>query len=267
MYSFADIPNLHTHTSLCKHAKGNPADYCEVAQKHSDIIGFSDHCPFPDDRNNAERMLFAELTEYSDLVEDAKKRYPGMTVFRGIEAEFYEDIGKDFYSDTLLNKYSMDYLVGSAHYCSDKKGNQFHFSNYKADLKVAKYFCDLTLKIIESGLFLFVAHPDAFMVPYDNATKEHESMFKDIISCATQYNVPIELNGMGIRYKRNYPCRRFWEIAAEYSNLQTVISSDAHKPDHLFDSAVETALDWANELQLNICNCKIAEKIKRGIKK
>ena len=264
MFSFADIPNLHSHTLLCKHAKGYPAEYCAVSEKHTNIIGFSDHCPFPDERHNGERMLFEELLIYRQMVEDAKAQYPRMLILFGAEVEWFDDIGINFYSDTLLGDYKMDYLIGSAHYCLDDNGKLHHFSNYQADMKTARCFCNLTIKLIEMGLFDFIAHPDAFMVPYADADKEHEKMFRDIIESAVQYNMPLELNATGIRYNRNYPCRRFWEIASEYSDLQTIVNSDAHLPKHLFDDAVQTALDTANELKLNICNSEVAKKITRG---
>lgn len=267
MFSFSDIPNLHSHTLLCKHAKGYPADYCKVAAKYSDIIGFSDHCPFPDKRYGLERMRFEELANYRKTVDDAKQQYPDMTILFGVEAEWCEDIGRSFYADTLMSEYQMDYLIGSAHYCQDKSGQIHHFFNYQPDIEVSQCFCNLTIKLIESGLFDFIAHPDAFMTPYNETTPDLEGMFKDIISAAVQYDIPLELNATGLRNKRTYPCRRFWEIAAEYPTLQTVVNADAHNPDHLFDQAVNTVLDMANELKLNICNHKVAQKIMRGKKK
>ena len=267
MFSFSDIPTLHCHTLLCKHAKGYPVDYCKIAEKHSNIIGFSDHCPFPDQRYGLERMLFEELKLYRKTVDDAKEQYPDMTILFGAEVEWCEDIGRSFYTDTLMTEYKMDYLIGSAHYCLDKNGNRHHFFNYLPNMEVSRGFCDLTLKLIESRLFAFIAHPDAFMTPYSETTPELESMFKEIISAAVQYDIPLELNATGIRNKRTYPCRRFWEIAAGYPTLRTVVNADAHSPEHLFDQAVTTALDMANELKLNICNHQVAQKIIRGKKK
>ena len=43
------ISNFHTHTELCHHAKGSPAEYYEQAVKESCLaLGFSDHCPYLD---------------------------------------------------------------------------------------------------------------------------------------------------------------------------------------------------------------------------
>ena len=267
MFSFSDIPNLHTHTLLCKHAKGTPSDYCEVSEKHSRIIGFSDHVPFRDDRHVAERMQFSELKAYCNMVDDARAEFPDMDVFCGLEVDWFDDIPQDYITGTLKNDYNIDYFVGSAHYCGAEGKEQYHFSNYLPDEKVAGMFCELTLKIIESGIFAFVAHPDAFMVPYETVTAAHEKMFHEIIRAAVQYDVPLELNAHGLRFGRKYPCRRFWEIASEFPELRTVIGADAHRPYNLFDEAIQRALDMANELKLNICNCQVAQKIKEERKK
>ena len=267
MTRFEDIPNLHTHVQLCKHASGNPADYCLEAQKYSDTIGFSDHCPFPDDRYHAERMSFSELELYCRLIDDAKVKFPALHILKGAEAEWCGDLGENFYTEVLKGEYKMDYLVGSAHYSGFNIGNQEHFYYYSPDSKVLKDFAAVTIKLIECGIFDFIAHPDAFMIPYVNATAEHESIFRDIVSAAVQYSVPLELNATGIRTQRAYPCRRFWEIAAESPALKTVINADAHSPRHLFDNNVQKAIEMADELKLNICNKEVAQKIIRGMKK
>ena len=266
MSTFRDIPNLHTHTPLCKHASGSPAEYCAASEKHTDIIGFSDHCPFPDDRYGKERMLFSQMPEYSRIIADAAEKYPEMTVLAGAEVEWCSDLGRAFYIETLLGECRLDYLVGSAHYSGFEIGKQEHFFYFSPSPAILRDFVDVTLKLIESGLFAFIAHPDAFMVPYDTVTEEHEKLFREIIEAAVQYSVPLELNATGLRINRTYPCRRFWEIAAEYSSLLTVIGADAHKPADLFDTAVKSALDMADELKLNISNMAVANKIIRGRK-
>ncbi|MBE6386635.1 MAG: hypothetical protein E7045_01050 [Lentisphaerae bacterium] len=267
MIAFEDIPNLHTHTELCKHASGIPADFCRAAQKISDTIGFSDHCPFPDDRYHAERMLFSELPLYCKLVDEAKAQFPQMNVLKSAEVEWCSDLGEAFYTDVLLGEYKMDYLIGSAHYSGFDIGHQEHFYYYSPDSRTLRDFAAVTLKLIECGLFDIIAHPDAFMVPYSEVTPEHEAIFRDIVCAAVEYKVPLELNSTGIRTRRTYPCRRFWEIAAEYPSLMTVINADAHKPEHLYDENVKKAVSMADDLKLNICNRQVAKKIIERISK
>lgn len=53
--------NFHTHTKRCKHAKGEDKDYIDAAIKNNlDILGFSDHGPYPDNRFNL-RMNFYQI--------------------------------------------------------------------------------------------------------------------------------------------------------------------------------------------------------------
>jgi hypothetical protein len=136
-------------------------------------------------------MQFEELAYYRKTVDDAKEQYPDMTILFGAEVEWCEDISRNFYTDTLMSEYRMDYLIGSAHYCLDKAGHRHHFFNYLPDMETSRCFCNITLKLIESGLFTFIAHPDAFMTPYNKTTPELECMFKEIISAAVQYDVPL----------------------------------------------------------------------------
>ncbi len=43
--------NYHTHTKRCMHAEGTEADYVKAALNAClDVLGFSDHGPFPDNR-------------------------------------------------------------------------------------------------------------------------------------------------------------------------------------------------------------------------
>ena len=69
--------NLHTHTRRCKHAAGTVADYCAEAEKAGiEILGFSDHSPFPDGEYAASRMDFSELPDYRREIEEARRNFP-----------------------------------------------------------------------------------------------------------------------------------------------------------------------------------------------
>lgn len=57
--------NYHTHTYRCRHAKGDVADYVAAAAAGGLAeLGFSDHCPYPDGRWQANRMDMADLPGY-----------------------------------------------------------------------------------------------------------------------------------------------------------------------------------------------------------
>ena len=67
--------NYHTHTELCKHAKGMPVDFAQKAVEFNvQILGISDHAPFKD-VDFGYRMLFSELDLYCDAVDKAKSDF------------------------------------------------------------------------------------------------------------------------------------------------------------------------------------------------
>ena len=47
-----------------------------------------------------------------------------------------------------------------------------------------------------------------------------------------EHNIPLEINLLGVRENRNYPCDRFWTIAAREKNT-VIYGSDAHWPRHV----------------------------------
>lgn len=67
--------NYHTHTILCRHAGGTSEDYAEAAWKNGlDVLGFSEHAPFPDGRFGL-RMQYDELEPYIRDLNRLKKEY------------------------------------------------------------------------------------------------------------------------------------------------------------------------------------------------
>ncbi|MFR6590052.1 MAG: PHP domain-containing protein [Gallintestinimicrobium sp.] len=67
--------NYHTHTKRCMHAEGTEADYVKAALNAGlDVLGFSDHGPFPDNRFDS-RMPYADLDEYLACMDTAPDRF------------------------------------------------------------------------------------------------------------------------------------------------------------------------------------------------
>ena len=85
------ISSFHTHTYRCKHAQGDVANYLSIADKESCLaLGFSDHCPFPDDGSDywpEIRMTVPEAKPYIEMVrsEGEKMAFP---VYAGFECEY-----------------------------------------------------------------------------------------------------------------------------------------------------------------------------------
>lgn len=65
-----NLPDYHTHTSLCKHASGKPLEYLQFAEKKGlSELGVSDHCPWPAGFDSDHRMTAQEYPDYRRIIE------------------------------------------------------------------------------------------------------------------------------------------------------------------------------------------------------
>ena len=74
------IANYHTHTTLCRHAKGDMREYVENAVKAGiKELGFSDHAPqiFPEEWGyySTFRMFPEQTAQYVESVRELAKEY------------------------------------------------------------------------------------------------------------------------------------------------------------------------------------------------
>ena len=94
--------NYHTHTKRCMHANGTDADYVKAALDAGlDVLGFSDHGPFPDNRFDF-RMPYADLDEYLTCI-DALRPTVSFPILKGLEIEYCPD-SLDYYSFLFKEK-------------------------------------------------------------------------------------------------------------------------------------------------------------------
>lgn len=247
--------NWHTHTFRCKHAAGDALDYAHNADDAGlTTLGFTDHMPTPDNRWNSVRMSSDELPAYREAIETARRAYPAMTIYCGLECEYLPEF-KDYFADELLGRQRMEYLTLGAHsflldgvWCST-------FSRQRAnDPKQLRAYADYVVASIGTGLFAFVAHPDVFGFFYDSWDAETAAIARDIAQAARAANVPLEINAYGFRKppmqtpqgeRPMYPWEPFWEIVADVG-ASAIINSDAHHPREIVG-----AVDQARQLAVH----------------
>ena len=261
--------NLHTHTAHCRHAAGTPDEYCAAALEHSfEILGFSDHAPFPDNRYARSRMAFAELSEYCREVRKARENFPMLRIPLGLEIEYCADLGRGYYED-LIGEYGLDYLIGSVHFVetADHEIHPFYGGAW-ASPEVLDAFVRQTVQTMENLPLLYLGHPDAFASIAGRMTPDLKSGFREIVAAAKSLGIPLEVNGNGFRkglfqteegIRYRYPWDEFWEIAAE-AGADVVIGCDAHHPDQI-DSEYGVCLDYVKKMGLNNRSGAVAEKL------
>ncbi len=257
-----EVVNLHTHSYYCGHGFGEVAEYAEEGLKQGlEVLGMSEHCPVPDNRWESSRMPFAMLGPYTRDCIETKQEYAGrLKVLRGYECDYLPQYKS--YFEELSGE--CDYLFFAVHDLSLETYDEYSiFWNpiTKGDLHT---YTKLYIEGIESGLFLFGAHPDVFCHSYRSWDEEAIACAKDIIECAIANDVALEINGNGMRKglvktsygtRYAYPHHEFWKLAAKTS-VQVICNSDAHKPSHVHDS-LGRCLDFARECGIRYSSFQI----------
>jgi histidinol-phosphatase (PHP family) len=244
--------NYHTHTFRCGHASGDVADYV-VAARAAGLceLGFSDHVPFPDGLWRESRMAMEEVEDYLQAVRTAAAGQDstegGIKILAGFECEWRADME--------------DYLAAGVHWVPF--GGEWLPTTHISRPRELRAFTDYTVKTIRSGLFAFLAHPDIFCARWYDWNEESRSCAREILLAAESEGLPLEINGYGLRKpytessegrRPQYPCLRFWELAAEY-DIEVLVNSDAHRA-----IDVAASLDEGRSIA-NLFGLKLIEKI------
>ncbi len=248
--------NYHTHTYLCKHATGTVEDYVVEAIKLGfDSLGMSDHAPWKDLIDQSVRMQMSDFKIYLKELKEAIIKYSKkIKIYKGVEIEYFHNNEK--YYKALLEV--LDYMTLGQHYIEMN-------GEFKSVFKIHSFeeltiYKNTVIEAIKTGYFKFVSHPDIFLFSQKELTPEILGLAEEIIITAKEYDIPLEINSKGIRRGRikvngkmryRYPRREFWEMVKKH-NARVIISSDAHKPELLFDEAVVHAVQFAKSLNIEV---------------
>lgn len=247
------VSNYHTHTRLCGHGKGMPADYVLEAACHNvSELGFSDHCPYPagSDTWPDIRMSADDADGYIKAIRDAASTSP-FPIKAGFECEWDKDY-QSWYLDKLLGAFKADYLVLGPHWVTLGKGHLYVLDI--TDKATLNRYIAQTIEGIQTGIFSFVAHPDIFMGRWREWDETARSVSKDLIAAAIECNMPLEINGLGLKRqsimtknggRKQYPYLEFWLMAKEMG-ATVICNSDAHTPQDVIKDAYKAREFAAN---------------------
>lgn len=242
--------NFHTHTYLCGHAGGTPADYArEAIACGLSVIGISDHCSAPVNVYNGFELNADNLGElYLPLIDEAKAKYGDrIKILSAVEIEYFA--GLDGYYKKLLS--ALDYLVLGQHEYLVDGVHENSFTDGTNEKSVLAYFDGVT-EGLRSGYFALLAHPDLIFYHSPEITPKIAKAFDFAIGLAAKLDIAVELNANGVRsHAFRYPTDMLIELCLKH-RPKVVVSSDAHNPAYVADEYVRSLTAYARRMKLNL---------------
>lgn len=244
--------NYHTHTRRCFHAQGTEEEYVLSAiNSNLDILGFSDHAPFPD-IDYGLRMPFDQLKPYIQTIETLAEKYDkDIKLVKGLEIEYLSNYHQ--YYEDLLSKEGIQYLLLGEHFYSTGQGIYNIYDASSTDVYVD--YAKAVASAMNTQYFKMVAHPDLFLINSFVWDKNCEIACEIIINEAVKTNTILEFNANGFRRgikefpdgtRYQYPHHVFWEKVSK-TNIPVIVGSDCHNPVQVWDDTVVHAYHILNE--------------------
>lgn len=240
-------PDYHTHTPLCKHASGTPAEFrSSAAAIRMNELCFTDHAPDPSGYDLKHRMTILQFPSYVLMIrsiQDGKLPRPLL----GIEADYYPG-AEPFLRDWLPHQ-PFDVILGSVHYINDwgfdNPDNLYVWDS--VDVKgVWRQYFSLLASLVELGLFDVITHFD-LPKKFGHRIRDNDlrDMVQPLLDKVMNAGMAIEINTSGWRRKVDeaYPAPLILELMHE-RGIPITFGSDAHTPaevGYAFDRAVTLA--------------------------
>jgi histidinol-phosphatase (PHP family) len=249
----------HSHTTLCKHAHGEPEEYAAAAEARGlKGIIFTCHCPLPDGISHAVRMAPEEYEAYVDLVARAREKFAGRVDVRlGLESDFYP--GVESWLEKLHARAPLHHVLGSVHtQVPDYRARYFRgdWFDYQQT-----YFEHLA-QAAETGLYDTLAHPDLVKneAPREWRLSRIEPYILRSLDRIAKTGVAMELNTSGANkaLPEMNPGPRILELMRQ-RGIPVVIGADAHRPGRVGD-AFDVALKQLEALGFREVSFFLARK-------
>jgi len=241
-------PDYHLHTPLCKHARGEPADYARRALEIGlTEIGFSDHAPMRQDDFDTWRMRNDQLAEYVERVRKAQRDCPRLTIRLALEVDYLP--GQEDWIRDLAARYPWDYLIGSVHYVTDSwavdSPAQLREWAARDIFEVWSVYFERLARAAATGLFEIIGHADLPKKFRYRPARDCTPLYERFLEAARRHGCVLELNTAGLRKacREIYPGRAFLERAFQ-KDIPITFGSDAHAPEEVgmhFAEAVQLA--------------------------
>jgi len=250
------------HTSLCRHASGEPVDYARNALKVGlTEIGFSDHSPMSQDGFDDWRMFASQLDEYVEKVRKAQRDIPQLAVRLALEVDYLP--GHEDWIQELAGRHPWDYFIGSVHYVSESwvvdHPKQISEWEKRDPHEVWSVYFDRLTKAVETGLFQIIGHADLPKKFGQRPPRNCTPLYDRFLNAAKKHGCAVELNTAGLRKDCHeiYPSREILQLAFD-NGVPITFGSDAHAPGEVGMNFTE-AMRLARSAGYNQC-CRFVQR-------
>ena len=234
--------NYHTHTSRCGHATGSDEEYVKFAMEAGiKYLGFSDHAPFifSDGFESNWRMPMSKAKDYVKSISRLREKYSDKVEIKiGFEMEYYEEHFEKMLD--IARNFGAEYLILGQHFIHSEHPNGVGSVGPTDSEEHLSCYVDEVIQGMKTGFFSYVAHPD--LVCFTGDDEVYRKHITRLCMASKELNIPLEINMLGIRYKKHYPAEKFWQIVGEIGAPVT-IGFDSHAPENFLDT---NQLDVAN---------------------
>lgn len=228
----------HMHTTLCKHAWGEPEQYAEQALKRGlQGIIFTCHGPMPEGFWPQVRMSMGEFGRYVAMVERCRKAYEGRLEVRlGLESDYFP--GFEAWAEKLHREAPFHYVLGSVHWQGSEYRQKFDDENEPG---FRRWYFEHLAASAESGLFDCLSHPD-LIKNYRSSTWRFEE-WREVVGAAldriAKTGVAMELNTSGLNkvYAEMNPGTEMLAMMAQ-RGIPVVVGSDSHVPERVGENHI-----------------------------
>ena len=227
--------DYHTHTTF---SDGYEMEGMADAAADAGLtgIGFTDHClPYEDPFGRRDRYdlvdTFEERRErIRTLREDVE-----VEVFDGVELNYdpnHEDAIRAF-----LAAAGFDYVIGSVHYADDYyvgHPEALADASHAAKRDAVETYVDWQVRLVESGLFDVLAHPDLPQRSPALRGMMDERDYRRLADALADSETIPEINAgrLDRKYGTVHPHPDFLDAFAD-AGVSFVVGTDAHAPDQL----------------------------------
>ena len=209
---------MHMHTPLCNHARGEPQAYAAVAAvRNLAGIVVTCHNPTNDGWSPNVRMSVDEFDDYVTIVDEARQEWAGRVDVRlGMESDYVP--GQEVWLEQLHGMAELHHVLGSVHPQLPQYQERFFHGDALAFQRT--YFEHLALAA-ETGLFDTLSHPD--LVKNSFPAQWDVEQILDVI-CASLDRIAatetaMELNTSGRQ-----------KLVPEMNPGPQILGADAHDP-------------------------------------